>query len=57
MLGLCITRLELGKSVGAEAEFVTYPGRAHGFDFSETDPMTSNAIDRVTKFFQAKLTA
>ncbi|WP_369723014.1 hypothetical protein AB8Z38_02705 [Bradyrhizobium sp. LLZ17] len=57
MLGLCITRLELGKSVGAEAEFVTYPGRAHGFDFSETDPMTSNAIDRVTKFLQAKLTA
>jgi len=49
--------VQLGKSVGAEAEFVTYPGRAHGFDFSETDPMTSDAIDRVTKFLQAKLTA
>ncbi|MEH2486462.1 dienelactone hydrolase family protein [Bradyrhizobium sp. AZCC 2230] len=45
----------LAKSVGAEAEFVPYPGRAHGFDFSDTDPMTADAIDRVTRFFQAKL--
>lgn len=47
----------LGKSVGAETEFVPYPGKAHGFDFSETDPMAHDAIDRVTGFFQAKLTA
>ncbi|WP_298878062.1 dienelactone hydrolase family protein [uncultured Bradyrhizobium sp.] len=47
----------LGKSVGAETEFVPYPGKAHGFDFSETDPMTPDAIDRVTRFFQAKLVA
>ena len=47
----------LGKSVGAETEFVPYPGKAHGFDFSETDPMTQDAIDRVTRFFQAKLAA
>ena len=46
----------LGKSVGAETELVPYPGKAHGFDFSETDPMTQDAIDRVTRFFQAKLT-
>ncbi|WFU84361.1 dienelactone hydrolase family protein [Bradyrhizobium sp. CIAT3101] len=45
----------LGKSVGAETEFVPYPGEAHGFDFSDTDPMTQDAIDRVTRFFQAKL--
>jgi carboxymethylenebutenolidase len=45
----------LGKLVGAEAEFVPYPGRAHGFDFSDTDPMTRDAIDRVTRFFLAKL--
>ncbi|HEV2154652.1 alpha/beta hydrolase family protein [Bradyrhizobium sp.] len=45
----------LGKSVGAETEFVPYPGKGHGFDFSETDPMTPDAIDRVTRFFQAKL--
>ncbi|MBR0832849.1 dienelactone hydrolase family protein [Bradyrhizobium manausense] len=45
----------LGKAVGAETEFVPYPGRAHGFDFSDTDPMTPDAIDRVTRFFQAKL--
>ncbi|MGY8708208.1 dienelactone hydrolase family protein [Bradyrhizobium sp. 18BD] len=47
--------VELGKAAGAEAEFVPYPGRAHGFDFSDTDPMTPDAIDRVTRFFQAKL--
>ena len=45
------------KSAGAETEFVPYPGRAHGFDFSDTDPMTQDAIDRVTKFFQARLVA
>lgn len=47
----------LGKSVGAETEFVPYPGKAHGFDFSDTDPMTPDAIDRVTRFFQARLAA
>ena len=47
----------LGKSVGAETEFVAYPGKGHGFDFSDTDPMTSDAINRVTRFFQAKLAA
>jgi carboxymethylenebutenolidase len=47
----------LGKSVGAETEFVPYPGRAHGFDFSESDPMAQDAIDRVTRFFQARLAA
>ncbi|TYL86293.1 dienelactone hydrolase family protein [Bradyrhizobium cytisi] len=45
----------LGKLVGAETEFVPYPGKAHGFDFSDTDPMTRDAIDRVTRFFQATL--
>lgn len=45
----------LGTLVGAETEFVPYPGKAHGFDFSDTDPMTQDAIDRVTRFFQAKL--
>lgn len=45
----------LGKSVGAETEFVPYLGKAHGFDFSDTDPMTADAIGRITRFFQAKL--
>lgn len=49
--------IALGKLAGAETEFVPYPGRAHGFDFSETDPMTKDAIDRVTKFFQTRLAA
>ncbi|MDN5005753.1 dienelactone hydrolase family protein [Bradyrhizobium sp. GCM10027634] len=47
----------LGKLAGAETEFVPYPGKAHGFDFSDTDPMTADAIDRVTKFFEARLAA
>ncbi|WP_161491900.1 dienelactone hydrolase family protein [Bradyrhizobium centrolobii] len=49
--------IELARSVGAEAEFVPYPDRSHGFDFSDTDPMTSDAIGRVTRFFQARLAA
>jgi carboxymethylenebutenolidase len=47
----------LAKSVGAETEFVPYPGKGHGFDFSDTDPMSQDAIDRVTRFFQARLAA
>jgi carboxymethylenebutenolidase len=47
--------VRLGKTVGAEAEFVSYPGRAHGFDFSDTDPMTADAIGRVVGFFEVRL--
>jgi carboxymethylenebutenolidase len=47
--------VKLGKAIGAEAEFVTYPGRRHGFDFSDTDPMTADAVSRITKFFEARL--
>jgi carboxymethylenebutenolidase len=49
--------VKLAKAVGSEAEQVTYPGREHGFDFSDTDPMTQDAMGRVTRFFQAKLGA
>jgi len=35
--------VKLGKAVGTEAEFIVYPGRHHGFDFSDTDPMTADA--------------
>lgn len=45
----------LGKAVGVDAEFVSYPDRPHGFDFSDTDPMTSDAVDRISRFFQARL--
>jgi carboxymethylenebutenolidase len=34
-----------------------YPEKPHGFDLSDTAPMTSDAINRVTRFFQAKLSA
>lgn len=47
--------VKLGKTVGAEAEFVGYPGRGHGFDFSDTDPMTADAIGRVAGFFEVRL--
>jgi carboxymethylenebutenolidase len=45
----------LAKAVGSAAELVTYPGKEHGFDFSDTDPMTADAIGRVTRFFQSRL--
>jgi carboxymethylenebutenolidase len=47
--------VKLGEAVGAEAEFFACPGRHHGFDFSDTDPITADAVGRVTKFFEARL--
>jgi carboxymethylenebutenolidase len=47
--------VKLANAVGSDAELVTYPGREHGFDFSDTDPMTADAIGRVTRFFQTRL--
>ncbi len=49
--------IKLGKSVGADAELVPYPGRAHGFDFSDSDPMAADAVARVVRFFDARLNA
>ena len=45
----------LGKSLGTEAELVSYPGKPHGFDFSDTDPTAAEAIDRVCRFFRIHL--
>jgi carboxymethylenebutenolidase len=47
--------VKLGRKLGAEAEQVPYPGKAHGFDLSETDPMAADAIARVVRFFDARL--
>jgi carboxymethylenebutenolidase len=47
----------LAKSVGAPAEHIVYPGKAHGFDFADHDPATADAIQRVTRFFAERLTA
>jgi carboxymethylenebutenolidase len=47
--------VNLARAVGAQAEQVTYPGREHGFDFSDTDPMTADAVGRVVRFFEAHL--
>lgn len=47
--------VKLADAVGSTAEQVTYPGKDHGFDFSDTDPATLDAIGRVTQFFQSRL--
>jgi carboxymethylenebutenolidase len=47
--------VRLANAVGSTAELVTYPGKEHGFDFSDTDPMTADAIGRVVRFFQDRL--
>jgi carboxymethylenebutenolidase len=47
----------LAKAVGAPAELVRYPGKAHGFDFSDSDPMATDAVDRVVRFLQSRLVA
>jgi len=49
--------VRIAKAVGHQAEQITYPGRDHGFDFSETDSMTADAVGRVVRFFQAHLVA
>ena len=33
-------------ALGAAADQITYSGREHGFDFSDTDPMTNDAVGR-----------
>jgi carboxymethylenebutenolidase len=45
--------VRLARAAGARAEQVTYPGRGHGFDFSDKDPMTADAVARVVRFFRA----
>jgi carboxymethylenebutenolidase len=47
--------VKLAKAIGVEAEFVDYPGKPHGFDFSDSDPMTADAVTRVVGFFDAHL--
>jgi len=49
--------VKLAKAAGGEAELVTYSGKGHAFDFSDTDPMASDAVDRVVRFFQSRLQA
>jgi carboxymethylenebutenolidase len=47
--------LSIARRVRAQAELVSYPDRQHGFDFADSDPMTADAIERVVRFFQARL--
>jgi carboxymethylenebutenolidase len=47
--------VKLARATGAEAELVGYPGKPHGFDFSDSDPMAMDAVSRVVRFFEAQL--
>jgi carboxymethylenebutenolidase len=47
--------VQLAKAIGADAELIAYPGKPHGFHFSDTDPMTADAVSRVVKFFESRL--
>lgn len=49
--------VRLAKAVGAPAEFVTYPGKPHGFDFADNDPAAADALGRVVEFFRERLLA
>jgi carboxymethylenebutenolidase len=49
--------VKLAKSVGAEADQITYPGKPHGFDFSDRDPASGDAIAHVVGFFKTRLIA
>ena len=49
--------IKLAKAAGGEAELVTYQGKGHAFDFSDTDPMAVDTVDRVVRFFQFRLQA
>lgn len=52
-----VALVQLAKAVGAEADQITYPGKAHGFDFSDRDPASGDAIARVVGFFKTRLIA
>ena len=47
--------VKLAETVGAPAQQVIYPGRGHGFDFADDDPMTADAIRHVVQFFHERL--
>jgi carboxymethylenebutenolidase len=49
--------VNLAKSVGAEADQITYPGKPHAFDFSDRDPAAADAIAHVIGFFKTRLIA
>lgn len=52
-----VALVKLAKAVGAEADQITYPGKPHGFDFSERDSATGDAIAHVVGFFKSRLIA
>lgn len=49
--------VKLTKAVGAPGEQVKYAGRGHGFDFADNDPAANDAVERVSRFFQAHLSS
>jgi carboxymethylenebutenolidase len=49
--------VRIARGLAVPAEQVTYPGRGHGFDLSDQDPMVADAMARIVRFFRAKLAA
>jgi carboxymethylenebutenolidase len=52
-----VALVKLAKAAGAEAVQITYPGKPHGFDFSDRDPATGDAVAHVVGFFKTRLIA
>jgi carboxymethylenebutenolidase len=52
-----VALVKLAKSVGAAADQIIYPGKHHGFDFSDRDRSTGDAIAHVVDFFKTRLIA
>jgi carboxymethylenebutenolidase len=52
-----VALVKLAKSVDAEADQITYPGKPHGFDFGDRDSATGDAIAHVVGFFKTRLIA
>jgi carboxymethylenebutenolidase len=52
-----VALVKLARAVGAEADQITYPGKPHGFDFSDSDSATGDAIAHVVGFFKTRLIA
>jgi carboxymethylenebutenolidase len=49
--------VRIARGLGLPAEQITYPGRGHGFDLAEQDPMVADAVARVVRFFRTNLAA
>jgi hypothetical protein len=47
-------KVKLVRALGAPAEQIVYPNRGQGFDLSDPDPVTTDAVEGVVRFFQIR---